>query len=170
MVKYSPVCHEPTKTTFFSACHAGCKIIINDTTFGNCACVNDGLTSIMNNLRNSRSHSNDWVNAGPCKEDCFNPYITFSIVTMTINLIASSGRTGNILVSYRCVEVRDKSLAQGLTFVILSIFALIPAPIIFGSILDYTCLIWDMNCNGKGNCWFYHKDNFRYYTNVTAAS
>lgn len=74
-----------------------------------------------------------------------------------------------MLLNYRCVETRDKSLAQGVALMMMSLFALIPGPIIFGAIMDSTCLVWDISCKHKGNCWFYHKDQFRYYINTTAA-
>ncbi|XP_011500421.1 PREDICTED: solute carrier organic anion transporter family member 5A1 [Ceratosolen solmsi marchali] len=164
LVKYAPVCHEATKTTFISACHAGCRSVINDTSFGDCACI-PAIVS-PSNVKQSAS---DVVIAGPCKENCFQPYMLFSIVSTFINILGCSGRIGNVLLNYRCVETRDKSLAQGIALLVVSLFALIPGPIIFGAIMDSTCLVWDTSCKNRGNCWFYHRDNFRYYINLTAA-
>jgi organic anion transporter 5A len=185
LVKYAPVCHEATRTTFFSACHAGCRNIVNDTTFGDCACIS-AISSSTNAARFLEGASlrlddrlsvsgafqlaSDLVTAGPCKQNCFRPYMFFSIVSTFINVLGCSGRIGNVLLNYRCVETRDKSLAQGIALMLVSLFALIPGPIIFGAIMDSTCLVWDISCKNKGNCWFYHRDNFRYYVNLTAAS
>lgn len=184
-VKYAPVCHELTKTTFFSACHAGCRSVINDSTFGKCSCASElsanhytallskkvqgGLVQVDNELVDAFQSSTDTVTTGPCKQDCFIPFTLFAIVTAVTNILASSGRVGGVLVSYRCVETKDKSLAQGIGLMMVSLFALIPAPILYGAIMDSTCLVWDMTCKEKGNCWFYHRDDFRYYVNSTAA-
>jgi hypothetical protein len=37
------------------------------------------------------------------------------------------------------------------------------------SVSDAACLVWDETCGERGNCWLYHKDNFRLYLNLTAA-
>ena len=37
------------------------------------------------------------------------------------------------------------------------------------NVSDATCLVWDQTCGQKGNCWLYHKDDFRLYLNITAA-
>ncbi|KAJ8669938.1 hypothetical protein QAD02_001197 [Eretmocerus hayati] len=179
-VKYSPVCHEPTGTTFYSACHAGCQIVINGSIFGHCYCtfpynlasIDPDLSLKSNNAMDSELvHSyTDQVVSGPCKEDCSVSFTLFTIVTILVNILTSSGRVGNVIVNYRCVEIRDKSLAQGIGLVMISLFAMIPGPIIFGAIMDSTCLIWDTSCKERGNCWFYHRENFRFYMNSTASA
>lgn len=50
----------------------------------------------------------------------------------------------------------------------ISLFALIPGPIIYGYIIDNTCLIWNYKCGERGNCQLYNQDNFRYFLNLTA--
>ena len=47
-------------------------------------------------------------------------------------------------------------------YFILSIFtAYIPAPIVFGSIVDSTCLVWrDLGCGKQGSCWLYDNEEF----------
>lgn len=188
-VKYSPVCHEASKTTFFSACHAGCRTILDDKQFGNCSCLPlDEPTHIgdhfdyFNSSRASISEQQmylpesqalpmifDTVKAGPCANDCYRPYLLFMVLTCVIQTLGCSGRIGNVLVNYRCIEKRDKSFAQGITIMIISLLALIPGPIIYGAIIDSTCLIWEESCGSRGNCWFYHRDNFRYLVNVASA-
>lgn len=69
---------------------------------------------------------------------------------------------------YRSVEVRDKSFAQGLLLLILSLLALVPAPIMYGAIMDATCIQWGESCGHQSNCLLYNKDTFRIYTNITS--
>ncbi|XP_076246769.1 organic anion transporting polypeptide 33Ea [Calliopsis andreniformis] len=186
-VKYSPVCHEPSKTTFFSACHAGCQTIISDKEFGNCSCLPLTDSSIFKDqfayssdsrsfmqdqsiyLNDPQLFTFDKVRAGPCTTDCSRPYLLFMILTCIIQTLACSGKIGNVLVNYRSVEKKDKSFAQGITLMTISLFALIPGPIIYGAIIDSTCLIWEESCGTRGNCWFHHGRNFRYLVNITSA-
>ena len=52
---------------------------------------------------------------------------------------------------------------------LISMFALIPGPILYGRIIDSTCLVWSENCYGKrGNCQLYDQKLFRYFINFTA--
>ncbi|XP_043258723.1 solute carrier organic anion transporter family member 74D [Colletes gigas] len=170
-VKYSPVCHEASKTTFYSACHAGCRTIINDKEFGSCSCLPLSYSLILDDhFRQSTSQPKfDKVRAGPCTSDCSRPYLLFMVLTCVIQTLACSGKIGNVLVNYRSVEKRDKSFAQGITLMTISLFALIPGPIIYGAIIDSTCLIWEESCGTRGNCWFHHGRNFRYLVNITSA-
>lgn len=47
-------------------------------------------------------------------------------------------------------------------------FGSIPYPLIFGAIADSACLIWEESCGGKGNCWLYDSEKFRYYLHGAA--
>ncbi|XP_023287779.1 solute carrier organic anion transporter family member 5A1 [Orussus abietinus] len=195
-IKYAPVCHEPSGTTYYSACHAGCMTILDDKQFGNCSCVRPLMAEVgfgfggRFELPGSGDPSHSWpanervyllpesspqdpvmdkVSAGPCPSDCRTPYILFTVLTCIVQTLACSGKIGNVLINYRSVDKKDKSFAQGVTLMTISLFALIPGPIIYGAIIDSTCLIWEESCGTRGNCWFYHRDNFRFLVNVSAA-
>lgn len=53
---------------------------------------------------------------------------------------------------------------------LISLFALIPGPILYGYIIDSTCLKWNYKCGNRGNCQLYNQTTFRYYLNLTALS
>ncbi|KAH9381871.1 hypothetical protein HPB48_011722 [Haemaphysalis longicornis] len=38
----------------------------------------------------------------------------------------------------------------------------IPYPVIYGAIMDRSCLVWEVNCGARGNCWVYDAATFRY--------
>jgi hypothetical protein len=123
--------------------------------------------------RRSTDEENDmWgsLTPGACIKGCAFGFYTFSIVSSVINCFGASGRIGNLLVNYRCVSHQDKSVTQGLILMLVSLFALIPGPILFGRIIDQTCLVWtEDQCSGRrGNCQFYDQRLFRYYINLTA--
>lgn len=110
----------------------------------------------------------DILEPGACLQGCKTAFWTFSIASMIINWVGSSGRIGNLLVNYRSVSTEDKSFAQGLSLMLVSLFALIPGPIIFGRIIDSTCLKWTQTCSGNGNCQLYDQASFRYLVNSFA--
>lgn len=68
------------------------------------------------------------------------------------------------------VAPQDKSMSQGLSLFITSLLALIPGPIIFGHIIDNTCLIWKNKCGRQGNCLLYDPVKFRYFLHLTSAA
>uniref|UniRef100_A0A2M3YXJ7 Solute carrier organic anion transporter family member n=2 Tax=Anopheles braziliensis TaxID=58242 RepID=A0A2M3YXJ7_9DIPT len=105
---------------------------------------------------------------GACIQGCALGFYLFSIISSIINCLGASGRIGNLLVNYRCVAKQDKSFTQGLILMMISLFALIPGPIIYGRIIDSTCLVWTEECGKRGNCQLHDQKLFRYYINITA--
>lgn len=105
---------------------------------------------------------------GACLKGCAVGFYLFSIISSIINCFGASGRIGNLLVNYRCVAKEDKSFTQGLILMMISLFALIPGPILYGRIIDSTCLVWTEECGKRGNCQLYDQRLFRYYINLTA--
>uniref|UniRef100_A0A1I8PEC0 Solute carrier organic anion transporter family member n=1 Tax=Stomoxys calcitrans TaxID=35570 RepID=A0A1I8PEC0_STOCA len=108
------------------------------------------------------------IKPGICLKGCNKAFWIFTIVSMLLNWFGSSGRIGNILVNYRAVSTEDKSFAQGLMLMMVSLFGLIPGPIIFGRIIDSTCLKWTKTCTGNGNCQLYDQEAFRVNINSVA--
>lgn len=77
----------------------------------------------------------DTVRQGPCKVNCTTMFIIFVAAQCFIQLIGCSGRITNVLINYRCVEPRDKTLAQGICLFMISLLAFIPGPIIYGKVI-----------------------------------
>ncbi|GAB0091795.1 hypothetical protein DMENIID0001_066770 [Sergentomyia squamirostris] len=168
-VKYAPVCGEDGHT-YISACHAGCSdqidTAVNSTIaeklFTNCSCI-----------------QTSWVNAtvggsatpGACPVDCQREFHMFLIVMCILKLLGSTGMATNFLICIRCIDEKDKTISLGISFAITSLFAFIPSPIIFGAIMDSTCILWGKTCSGTGNCWRYDGPSLRYFLNsVTSLS
>lgn len=67
------------------------------------------------------------------------------------------------LTVYRSVSEEERSFALGMQFVIFRLFGYIPAPILFGNLIDSTCLLWKSTCGEKGGrCLLYDIEQFRY--------
>lgn len=183
-LKYSPVCHEASQVTFYSACHAGCTSSrsVNAVTkeYFNCSCVRTALLNTQNIMPRINIYENgryefqlpndNAVRSGTCTSDCGNIFLAWIVIMCILHALGSSGKIGNILVNYRAVAPEEKSFAQGLSLLMVSLFAFIPGPIIFGVIIDSSCMIWDNTCGTKGNCRLYDKESFRFSINGLGAS
>lgn len=72
---------------------------------------------------------------GSCTVDCVNKFYIFLAVVCLLKFSGATGRASNFLVSVRCVDEKDKTVAMGFGLTIMSLFAFIPSPILFGYIL-----------------------------------
>jgi Organic Anion Transporter Polypeptide (OATP) family len=73
------------------------------------------------------------------------------------------------ILSFRCVDTKDKIIVLAINEVALDLFAFLPSPILFGYIIDSTCVLFGKSCSGDGNCWLYNEEQMRYSLNLTAA-
>ncbi|XP_054268573.1 solute carrier organic anion transporter family member 74D-like [Macrosteles quadrilineatus] len=166
-LKFSPVCLEQAQLSFYTACHAGCQqadYSASPITFTNCSCIPDDVLSSV-----SARKDEIVLKTGACRTNCYYNFVIFIGITMVMHSLGSSGKIGNVLVNYRAVAAVDKSFAQGLGLLMVSLFAFIPGPILYGAMIDSTCLVWDETCGRRGNCWLYDKYRLRYSLNVTSA-
>ncbi len=47
----------------------------------------------------------------------------------------------------------------------MSLFGFLPAPFLYGALIDRSCAVWDMNCGSARNCLFYDTDMLRLLLN-----
>ncbi|XP_076662082.1 organic anion transporting polypeptide 58Dc isoform X1 [Halictus rubicundus] len=189
-VTYNPVCSEDGHT-FISACHAGCRNLKvqgnGKKMYTDCSCIKPKFPRSFGHLFGNdtfvytteipfestsadASPSLGTAVPGACPVDCMHKFYVFLAVVCLLKFSGATGRASNFLVSVRCVDEKDKTVAMGFGLTIMSLFAFIPSPILFGFILDKTCLVWGKTCSGTGNCWLYNGETLRYLLNFTAAS
>lgn len=72
---------------------------------------------------------------GSCPVDCMHKFYIFLAVVCLLKFSGATGRASNFLVSVRCVDEKDKTVAMGFGLMIMSLCAFIPSPILFGFIL-----------------------------------
>ncbi|BES95818.1 Organic anion [Nesidiocoris tenuis] len=155
-IQYSPVCAEDRSQMYFSACHAGCteSVLMNGTKmFTNCSCVGGSGIAVP----------------GPCPIDCDKQFYTFLALLCLMKFLSSTGRAGNTIIQYRSVAPEDKSVSIAFTEIVLCALTFIPAPILFGIIVDSTCQVWGYTCGQRGNCLLYYGKEIRYLLNFTSA-
>ena len=57
--------------------------------------------------------------------------------------------------SFRCIDVQDKALSMAFNVVFLSLLAMLPGPMVYGAIIDNTCILWQDECGETTNCLLY---------------
>merc|ERR1719431_814154 len=101
----------------------------------------------------------DGAESGWCEiEGCDKKFMYFMIAIGILSIVASTGRVGNLLVGLRCVETRDKALSMAFQVVFMSLLAMLPSPIIYGAIIDNTCILWQQECGETTNCLLYNSE------------
>jgi len=177
-----PVCGA-NGLTYFSPCHAGCTT--GGDNFTNCACVLGGKAhsdpfSGANPLHGAssalsknaaESHENEFqevtmipvASSGTCNSQC-QMIMPFMVLLFFMTLVVAVTQMPVLMVVLRSVEEEEKAFALGIQFVIFRLFGYIPSPIIFGSVIDSTCLVWKSTCEGAvgGRCLLYDIVMFRY--------
>ncbi|XP_076337292.1 solute carrier organic anion transporter family member 74D-like isoform X2 [Tachypleus tridentatus] len=153
---FEPLCGPDNRAIYFSPCHAGCTSNENlqdrDSIYTNCSCVHN--------------HKKELVIASTTRSYCpfhcgmFVPYI---IILCVAKVVSSTASVADTLLILRSVEPGDKSLACGTLEALWSVAAFIPYPMVYGSITDSACLVWEERCGETGNCWIYDYEKFRYY-------
>ncbi|CDQ69564.1 unnamed protein product [Oncorhynchus mykiss] len=61
----------------------------------------------------------------------------------------------------RTVRPEDKSFAVGVQYMLFRVLAFLPAPVLYGTAIDTTCIIWGKKCGRNTSCHYYNMDLFR---------
>ncbi|CAG2209557.1 SLCO3A [Mytilus edulis] len=154
--------------TYFSPCHAGCTRFYSYITPEEKLMNFSGCTCIMDNPVSPEVIVSPVATNGPCKSTCHNLY-PFLFLLVVVTFTVAGTQMPLLMVTLRSVHEEEKSFALGLQFVILRLFAYIPAPIMFGNTIDTSCLVWNTKCGNHGSCLLYDIVQFRYkYVGVSA--
>ncbi|KAM4710104.1 solute carrier organic anion transporter family member 4C1 [Discoglossus pictus] len=159
---YEPVCGSDG-VQYFSACYAGCiNVTVKEDKkiYSNCSCIGDGISNIADfgtNFSMSEAYS------GKCDASCKNLplFMSFFFFVVVTTFMTATPITMAIL---RCVPDKQRSFALGVQWSFIRLLGSIPGPIVFGVIIDSTCILWNQNdCGIQGACWTYNNTNMSYY-------
>uniref|UniRef100_A0A8R1TRU8 MFS domain-containing protein n=1 Tax=Onchocerca volvulus TaxID=6282 RepID=A0A8R1TRU8_ONCVO len=135
---------------YFSPCHAGCREYnFQLQKWDSCLCADNGP-----------------VESGLYLDECDGIFIY--IVSMFTGLFF-----GNLFfMTTMMVVLRKISVTLDFTIIFMYYFAgFIPAPVIFGWIIDEDCLLWHSRCpHDHGNCVIYDNKAFRQSFHLTSAT
>ncbi|CAH2050576.1 unnamed protein product, partial [Iphiclides podalirius] len=170
-----PVCGN-NGLTYFSPCHAGCAAFSSRSNFTNCACVHENSreSARAGPLLGGASASAltaqfgdvtvvPVATAGACNPPCTTIF-PFLVLLFFMTFVVAVTQMPLLMIVLRSVSEEERSFALGMQFVIFRLFGYIPAPIVFGNLIDSTCILWKQSCGGEkgGRCLLYDIEQFRY--------
>eukprot|EP00057_Strongylocentrotus_purpuratus_P014347 XP_011668821.1 PREDICTED: solute carrier organic anion transporter family member 4A1 [Strongylocentrotus purpuratus] len=120
----------------------------NTQAYSNCSCIES-----PDNGRPSSAVS------GKCPQDCSNQilFIVLFFVMLALTLMATVPVT---MATMRCVSHHQRTFALGFQSVLFRAFGTVPSPVVFGALIDQTCILWEEDDSGGRQCWQYDNDAF----------
>ncbi|CAN9501193.1 unnamed protein product [Ophioblennius macclurei] len=150
MEDFNPVCGSDG-VEFRSPCLAGCSAVEMDannktTNYTSCACVGGGLGSAL---------------PGTCGSGCSHLLRPFVALLGLTGFVASFSQAPSYMMILRTVPAEDKSFAVGVQYMLFRVLAFLPGPVLYGSVIDTTCILWGKKCGKQTSCHYYNLDAFR---------
>lgn len=152
-----PVCGR-NGITYFSPCHAGCRSGAghgHHLNYTSCACI------VPNVTMSPEVTAVPLATSGPCPQPCL-AFIPFMVLLFAMTLVVSITQMPLLMIILRSVGEEERSFALGMQFVIFRLFGYIPAPIMFGNVIDSSCILRKAHCGRPGGfCLVYNIEQFR---------
>ncbi|XP_064499957.1 solute carrier organic anion transporter family member 2B1 isoform X2 [Pseudopipra pipra] len=148
---YNPICGS-NSIEYTSPCSAGCRAVnIQEDTnivlnYTNCSCI---------------SRYGSFATPGTCGTGCSHLFLPFVVLSCLAGILASTSHTPSFMLILRSIQPEDKSFAVGIQFMLLRVLAWMPGPILYGSAIDTTCILWEKRCDRKAACRYYDNTLFR---------
>ncbi|NWH58918.1 SO2B1 protein, partial [Geococcyx californianus] len=150
---YNPICGS-NAIEYISPCSAGCRVVNINTdnnsvlNYTNCSCISE------NGLEG-------FAKPGTCGTGCSHLFLPFVVLSCLAGILASTSHTPSFMLILRSIQPEDKSFAVGIQFMLLRVLAWMPGPVLYGSAIDTTCILWEKKCDKKAACRYYDNNLFR---------
>ncbi|NXN12700.1 SO2B1 protein, partial [Indicator maculatus] len=148
---FNPICGS-NQVEFLSPCSAGCSVVSIDLdtnqvlNYTNCSCIAGGGSA----------------RPGTCGTACSHLFLPFLVLSCLAGILASISHTPSFMLILRSIQPQDKSFAVGIQFLLLRVLAWMPGPVLYGSAIDSSCLLWQRRCARRAACRYYDNDLFRH--------
>ncbi|GMT20381.1 hypothetical protein PFISCL1PPCAC_11678, partial [Pristionchus fissidentatus] len=149
--EWNPVCDEETGVMFFSACAAGCKRKVEESgtlsiKWEDCSCLSYHHTA----YDPSKTLTSEY-----CKTDCGYNLVAFMVLLFFAVVATFAAAIPQQQMMLRVVPFDQRTIAIGVNWTFLRLFGFIPGGILFGWIIDKSCLHWGEECALTTNCLVY---------------
>ncbi|NXM94992.1 SO2B1 protein, partial [Sylvia borin] len=98
---------------------------------------------------------------GTCGTACSHLFMPFVVLSCLAGILASISHTPSFMLILRSIQPEDKSFAVGIQFMLLRVLAWMPGPVLYGSAIDTSCLLWERRCERRAACRYYDNTLFR---------
>ncbi|NWX32936.1 SO2B1 protein, partial [Notiomystis cincta] len=147
---FNPVCGSDG-VEYTSPCSAGCTSVnfLADTSalnYTGCSCIAGPAGS---------------ARPGSCGSGCSHLFLPFVVLSCLAGILASTSHTPSFMLILRSIQPEDKSFAVGIQFMLLRVLAWMPGPVLYGSAIDTTCILWERRCERRAACRYYNNTLFR---------
>ncbi|NXS36840.1 SO2B1 protein, partial [Pomatostomus ruficeps] len=150
---FNPICGSDG-VEYTSPCSAGCREVTIEPSnavlnYSKCSCIAglgpEGL-----------------ARPGTCGTGCSHLFLPFVVLSCLAGILASMSHTPSFMLILRSIQPEDKSFAVGIQFMLLRVLAWMPGPVLYGSAIDTTCILWERRCARRAACRYYDNTLFRH--------
>ncbi|XP_053695450.1 solute carrier organic anion transporter family member 4A1 [Sabethes cyaneus] len=148
-MNYEPICGADG-VMYYSPCHAGCTAEVNlenTKVYKECSCINATFGS------DEPYRSYEAVNT-MCESKCDLLWV-FVVLCFLVMFFTFLATMPALSATLRCVHDDQRSFALGIQWIKVRVLGTIPAPMIFGRLIDETCILWQESCDDHGACLVY---------------
>uniref|UniRef100_A0A8C6ZXU6 Solute carrier organic anion transporter family member 2B1 n=1 Tax=Nothoprocta perdicaria TaxID=30464 RepID=A0A8C6ZXU6_NOTPE len=134
---YNPICGSDS-IEYISPCYAGCEVVnidaLQNTNYTRCSCISE------NGFAGS-------AKPGACGTGCSHLLLPFVVLSCLAGIL----RRGR---SFKAAPMTRPLFP--------CVLAWMPSPVLFGSAIDTTCILWEKKCDKNAACRYYDNDLFRH--------
>ncbi|NWY00790.1 SO2B1 protein, partial [Nothoprocta ornata] len=143
---YNPICGSDS-IEYISPCYAGCEVVNIDAlqntvlNYTHCSCISEkGLAGS--------------AKPGTCGTGCSHLLLPFVVLSCLAGILASTSHTPSFMLILRAAPMTRPLFP--------CVLAWMPSPVLFGSAIDTTCILWEKKCDKNAACRYYDNDLFRH--------